>query len=320
MFPIKMLLFCFAALFYHQVSAQSNLVSGKVTDEQGGTLPGVNVFIKDTNSGTVTDIDGGFSIETPSSGTLVFSSIGYSPQEIPVNNQSVIDVMLQEDITSLEEIVIVGYGSQKKVNLSGAVDQVDAKVLESRPINTLAQGLQGVIPNLNIDFVSGEPGQEANIDIRGFASINGGEPLIIIDGVPGSSIELNRLAPSDVASVSVLKDASSAAIYGARAAFGVIIITTKSGEKEGVHVNYSNNFSWSKPTILPEKITDPYIYLRLRETSTDNTPWIIKITVMKPINGPGKDLKIHQLMVFGSIRTMLPPGNTWVIVIGRITF
>jgi TonB-linked SusC/RagA family outer membrane protein len=234
---------------------------------------GVNVFIKDSNSGTVADIDGSFSIEVPQGGILVFSSIGYATKEIAVGNQTVLEVILMEDITSLEEIVVVGYGSQKKMNLSGAVDQVDSKVLESRPINTLAQGLQGVIPNLNIDFVSGEPGQEANIDIRGFASINGGEPLIIIDGVPGNSVELNRLAPSDVASVSVLKDASSAAIYGARAAFGVIIITTKSGQKEGVHVNYSNNFSWSKPTILPEKITDPYIYLRLRETSTDNTPW-----------------------------------------------
>jgi TonB-linked SusC/RagA family outer membrane protein len=260
-------------LIWQQVNAQTGLVTGKVTDEKGESLPGVNVFIKDSNSGTVADIDGSFSIEVPQGGILVFSSIGYATKEIAVGNQTVLEVILMEDITSLEEIVVVGYGSQKKMNLSGAVDQVDSKVLESRPINTLAQGLQGVIPNLNIDFVSGEPGQEANIDIRGFASINGGEPLIIIDGVPGNSVELNRLAPSDVASVSVLKDASSAAIYGARAAFGVIIITTKSGQKEGVHVNYSNNFSWSKPTILPEKITDPYIYLRLRETSTDNTPW-----------------------------------------------
>lgn len=253
--------------------AQANKVSGTVTDAKGEALPGVNVLIQNSRNGTVTDLNGEFTIEAPQDGVLVFSSIGFHTQETAINKQSEFRIMLLEDITSLEEIVIVGYGSQKKVNLSGAVDQVDAKVLESRPINTLSQGLQGLVPNLNIDFVSGEPGQAANIDIRGFASINGGDPLIIIDGVPGSSIELNRLAPSDVQSVSVLKDASSAAIYGARAAFGVIIVTTKTGTKEGVNVSYSNNFSWARPTILPEKITDPYIYLRLRETSTDNTPW-----------------------------------------------
>jgi TonB-linked SusC/RagA family outer membrane protein len=271
---LRMLLLCLLTLpIAIDSSAQSGVVKGTVTDEKGGTLPGVNVFIQNSSTGTVTDLDGTFSIEASPEDVLVFSSIGFNTREIAVNNQSIVDVELSEDITSLEEIVIVGYGAQKKVNLSGAVDQVDSKVLESRPINTLAQGLQGVIPNLNIDFVSGEPGQEANINIRGFASINGGDPLIIIDGVPGSSQELNRIAPSDVQSISVLKDASSAAIYGARAAFGVIIVTTKTGEKEGVNVRYSNNVSWAKPTTLPDKITDPYIYLRLLETSTDNTPW-----------------------------------------------
>ncbi|MCG8306450.1 MAG: TonB-dependent receptor [Cytophagales bacterium] len=265
-----LLLSCLIAL---DSRAQTGIISGTVKDENSGELPGVNVFIKNTTTGTVTDINGSYSLEAPVDATLVFSSIGYEIKEIPINNQSIVDVTLAEDITSLEEIVIVGYGTQKKINLSGSVDQVDSKVLESRPINTLSQGLQGVIPNLNIDFVSGEPGQEANIDIRGFASINGGEPLIIIDDVPASSLELNRLAPSDVESISVLKDASSAAIFGARAAFGVIIVKTKSGSKEGVHISYSNNFAWAKPTILPDKITDPYIYLRLRETSTDNTPW-----------------------------------------------
>lgn len=267
---IIMLFLCFGM----QVKAQDLSITGKITDASNeDVLPGVNVIVKGTSQGTVTDLDGNYALQAPASGTLVFSSVGYDVIEVMVNNRSKIDLALVPDITALQEIVVVGYGTQKKVNLSGAVDQVDSKVLESRPIATLAQGLQGVVPNLNIDFVSGEPGQAARINIRGFASINGGDPLIIIDGVPGDTQELNRLAPSDVENISVLKDASSAAIYGARAAFGVILVTTRSGKKEGIHVNYSNNFSWSAPTVLPNKITDPYIYSRLLETSTDNTPW-----------------------------------------------
>ncbi len=148
-------------------------------------------------------------------------------QEVEINSQSTINVRLEEERTGLEEVVVVGYGTQKKVNLSGAVNSIDTKELENRPIVNLSQGLQGVAPNLNIDFVSGEPGQAARINIRGTTSINGGEPLILIDGVPAPSAELNRLAPEDVADISVLKDASSAAIYGARAAFGVLLITTQ---------------------------------------------------------------------------------------------
>ncbi len=173
----------------------------------------------------------------------------------------------------LEEVIVTGYGTQKKVNLSGAVDKVSVKGLQSRPISNLAQGLQGASPNLNIDFNSGEPGQVARFNIRGFTSINGGEPLILIDNVPSDPAELNRIAPEDIESISVLKDASSAAIYGARAAFGVILLTTKNGSNDRPRLSYSSNFMAGTPTVLPEKITDPYIYLRVLETSTDNTPW-----------------------------------------------
>lgn len=166
-----------------------------------------------------------------------------------------------------------GMVPRKKVNLSGAVDAIGSEQLESRPIATISEGLQGAVPNLNIDFTSGEPGKAAQINIRGITSINGGDPLILVDGVPSDAEELNRLSPEDVSNISVLKDASSAAIYGARAAFGVILITTKTGTRKGISVNYTSNFSWSKPTVLPDKITDPYIYMRLLETSTNNTPW-----------------------------------------------
>lgn len=256
------------------VVAQQTEVSGTVTSADDGTpLPGVSIVLKGTSTGTVTGADGNFILSVPGDGVLVFSFIGFEDQEIELNGRSQINVVLAPDITDIEEVVVVGYGVQKKVNLSGAVDAIDAKELESRPIVNLSQGLQGVAPNLNIDFVSGEPGQTARINIRGTTSINGGEPLILIDGVPSTSAELNRLAPEDVSDISVLKDAASAAIYGARAAFGVVLITTKAGTMDGINLRYTNNLSWSKPTILPEKTNDPYIYLRLQDLATDNTPW-----------------------------------------------
>ncbi|MDH5398766.1 MAG: TonB-dependent receptor, partial [Cyclobacteriaceae bacterium] len=251
-----------------------DIVTGKITDQKGEALIGATVLESGTKNGTVTDVEGNFSISlTSATPVLKVSFIGYITAEVPVNGQTVINVSLEDDIQQLQEIVVVGYGVEKRVNLSGAVDQVNAEQLEARPISNISQGLQGVIPNLNIDFFSGEPGAAANINIRGITSINGGNPLILIDGVPSESMELNRLSPQDIESISVIKDASAAAIYGARAAFGVIIITTKSGESEGVSISYSGNTSWDKPTVLPNKITDPYIYLRVRETSTDNTPW-----------------------------------------------
>lgn len=264
-------LLLFASIF---VQAQKT-VSGKIIGlEDDSPLIGVNVILKGTSTGTLTDVDGTYSVEVPGEeSVLIFSYLGMVSQEIVVGDRTEIDVVMENDAQTLSEVVITGYGGQKKVNLSGAVDNVGTKQLESRPISNLAQGLQGVSPNLNIDFNSGEPGQAANINIRGFTSLNGGSPLILIDGVPSDAVELNRIAPRDVASISVLKDAASAAIYGARAAFGVVIITTKTGTSEGVNVTYSNNFSSGSPTIIGDKITDPYIYLRLKETSTDNTPW-----------------------------------------------
>ncbi len=254
--------------------AQNITISGEVSASEGGVLPGVNVLIKGTQTGTVTDGEGKYSMTNVNPGAvLVFSFIGYKAQEKIVGKEKILNVVMEVDASNLQEVVVVGYGAQKKENLSGAVDVVDSKVLQARPIQNVAQGLQGAVPNLNIDFASGEPGKAPNINIRGFTSINGGNPLILVDNVPVDAAELNFIAPSDINSISVLKDASSAAIYGARAAFGVILITTKSGVKDGLTIDYTNNFSWGKPTVLPNKITDPYIYMRMLETSTDNTPW-----------------------------------------------
>ncbi|SDL92754.1 TonB-linked outer membrane protein, SusC/RagA family [Catalinimonas alkaloidigena] len=260
-------------LFGVALGAQAQ-VTGTVKDLSGEALIGVSVLEKGSTRGTITDLEGRFQL-TPSGpdATLVFSYVGFLSQEVPLNGRSTLDVTLEEDVAQLQDVVVIGFGTEKKVNLSGAVDQIDAKALESRPIANVSQGLQGLVPNLNVQFNSGEPGQAANINIRGITSINGGGPLILIDGVPSSSADLNRLAPQDVATYSVIKDASAAAIYGARAAFGVILITTKTGQKPGVHINYGNNLTWGKATVLPDRITDPYIFSRLLETSTDNTPW-----------------------------------------------
>lgn len=250
-------------------------VSGKITDAVSKEpIPGVSVLEKGTSNGTITDVDGAYTLtlksETP---VLVFSFVGYATREVPVNGQQTIDVLMEEDRNQLQEVVVVGFGTEKRVNLSGAVDQVDSRVLESRPIANIAQGLQGMIPNLNIQFGSGSPGQAASVNIRGITSLNGGDPLILIDGVPSDAAELNRLPPTDVATMSVIKDASAAAIYGARAAFGVILITTKSGDAPGAHIKYMNNITWNKATVMPDMVTDPYIFSRLLELSTDNTPW-----------------------------------------------
>lgn len=248
-------------------------ISGVVVDTSGEVLIGATVQEKGNGNGTITDSDGKFMISTSSDAVLVFSYISYESKEIALKGETNLRVVLENYSEKLDEIVVVGYGVQKKINLSGSVDQISSAQLEQRPIVNLSKGLQGMVPNLNIDFTSGEPGQAARINIRGEASINGGSPLILIDGVASDAEEMNRLLPEDIESLSVLKDASSAAIYGARAAFGVILITTKQGKGERIQVSYNNNFSWKRPSSLTDKTSDPYIYLKLKNIAVLNTPW-----------------------------------------------
>jgi len=239
-------------------------VRGKVTaasDNSG--LPGVSIVVKGTSTGTVTDGNGDYTLSVnDGNAVLVFSFVGYISQEITVGRQSQIDVRLADDTKALEELVVVGYGVQKKVNLTGAVTQVEAKQLENRPLNNMSQILQGMVPNLNITFSTGQPGQGGNLNVRGETSINGGGPLVLIDGVPG---DINRINPADVESVSVLKDAAASAIYGARGAFGVILVTTKTAKSGKTSVSYSNNFGWSTPTISTDFMTNGYDHTRIND-------------------------------------------------------
>jgi TonB-linked SusC/RagA family outer membrane protein len=254
-------------------------LKGKVVNTNGEPLPGVSVRLKNTGVGATTDEKGVFSLTVPQDATLLISYIGYDAQEVSVAGRDMITITMEPSKNSMEEVIVVGYGTQKKINVTGAVDQISGKQLAERPIANVFQGLQGVSPGLNITYKGGQPGQTPTINIRGFASItsssdNSNAPLIIIDGIASTTDDMMRINPTDIASISVLRDAASAAIYGARAAFGVVLITTKAGTPGGKQVvSYNDYFAWSKRTILPTAVTDPFIFSKVLETSTNNTPW-----------------------------------------------
>lgn len=237
-----------------EVTQQKSTCTGVVKDATGETVIGASVMVKGTTNGTITGLDGDFSIPNVDNGAIIqISFVGYVTQEVKWNGAP-LNVVLKDDTKTLDEVVVVGYGTQKKVNLTGSVAMADGDVLQDRPISNIAQGLQGAIPNLNITFDSGNPNATTKFNIRGTTSLNGGSALVLVDGVETSDLSL--LNPQDIENVSVLKDASSAAVYGARAAFGVILITTKKGQtNQKLRVNYNNNFSWSSPSRLPDGIS-----------------------------------------------------------------
>ncbi len=225
---------------------QQKELTGRVTDVDGKGIEGVSVKVKGSAAGTSTDSSGQYSLTASNNDkTLVFSNIGYLSQEVAIASNGVTNVTLSADVTSISDVVVIGYGTQKKENLTGAVSTVSSEVLESRPITTLGQGLQGTAPNLNVTQGSGAPGKGSSFNVRGNTSINGGGPLILVNGIP---MDVNLISPNDIESVTILKDAASAAIYGARAAYGVILITTKSGKKEKPVVSLSTLFSSNSPT------------------------------------------------------------------------
>jgi len=248
-------------------------VKGRVTNEKGEPLPGVSVNISNTHTGVTTNADGVYELDVPADARLEFSYVGYVSTTVAVGSKDKIDVVMKSDVGSMNEVVVVGYGTQKKIDVTGAIDQLSGKEIENRPIANVFQGLQGLSPGLNITYQGGKPGAVPSFNIRGVTSINGADPLIVIDGIVSNSDDLMRLNPSDIASISVLRDAASAAIYGARAAFGVILITTKEGAKGKQVLSYNAYVSSARPTVLPDPVTDPYIYSKVLQTSTDNTPW-----------------------------------------------
>lgn len=250
------------------LQAPQRPISGTVVDQKGEPIPGATISVKGTTIGTATDLDGKFKLDVPEGAVLVVSFIGYDSQSITVGNQQTIQVTLVESTETLQEVVVVGYGTQEKVNLTGAIGVAAAERLENRPIANAGEGLQGVIPNLNIAPRNGDPAQSPAFNIRGFQSINGGVPLVLVDNVP---MDLNRINPNDIESVSVLKDAAAAAVYGARAAFGVILVTTKSGNTGKVNITLNSQFSLAKPIFNMDPVTDPYEFVTARNIANIRT-------------------------------------------------
>ena len=297
---VSMLLFAFCLFSFLNVQAQST-VTGKVTDVRNGDpIPGVNIAERGTKNGVVTDFDGNYSIKVSPDATLQFSYVGYAMQSIGVNGKQIVNAILAEQSQGLDEIVIVGYGTQKKGNLTGAVSVIDSEVLESRPVNNVMQAIQGSAPGLllSVGNSGGEPGANMNISIRGVGNLQGtGSPLVIVDDIPlNDPSGLNNINPEDIESISVLKDAASSAIYGSRAAFGVIIVKTKSGAGvPGHEITYSNNFIYSSPTKTPEMMNSLEFanYFNLAATNGGGAPIFsnevldrIKAYLADPINTP----------------------------------
>ncbi|KAA0992923.1 SusC/RagA family TonB-linked outer membrane protein [Dyadobacter aurulentus] len=232
--------------------AQDVAVKGKVNDEQGQGLPGVSVVVKGTSVGTVTDLEGNYTVNVPGSATLVFSFIGYITQEIPLANRTSLDVKMLADTKALDEVVVVGYGTAKKATLTGSVTAVKGAELQKAPAANLSNTLGGRLPGVSTVQASGEPGYDGSaIRIRGTNSLGNSNALIVVDGVPNRSGGLDRLNPADIESISVLKDAA-AAIYGSRAGNGVILITTKRGKTGKPQLAYDLNMGIAQPTRLPE--------------------------------------------------------------------
>lgn len=238
--------------------ATASVVRGRVVDESGAGLPGVTVLVQGTTNGTSTDAEGSYSISVDDAATavLVFSFIGYETEEVSVAGRSVVDLSMTPSIQSLAEVVIVGYATQKKVNITGAVSTIQEEALESKPVTTVVQALQGTAPNLIIQQQSSEPGAQLNINIRGIGTLGDNSPLIVIDGIPSNAGTLSSLNPNDIESISVLKDAASAAIYGSRSANGVLLVTTKQGTLESKPViTYNGIYGFQSPTFTQNPVS-----------------------------------------------------------------
>ena len=247
---------------------QNGVCNGVVTDTTEETVIGASVVVKGTTNGTITGLDGDFSLSGVTKGSiLVVSFVGYQNTEVKWNGQP-LTIVLKEDTKVLDEVVVVGYGTQKKANLSGAVAAVDGKVLQDRPITNIGQGLQGVVPNLNITMNNGgAPGATSSFNIRGNTSLNGGSPLVLVDNV---QMDANLVNPDDIESISVLKDAASASIYGARAAYGVILITTKKGKKsDKPTVSLSATGYWQSPALTFHNVNSMQ-YLTMMDEAYQN--------------------------------------------------
>lgn len=254
----------------NEVHQQTTTIKGTITDMTGEPLPGVSVVVKGTTTGVMTDIDGKYAISVPNrEATLVITYMGFKPQEHKVGDKTTIDIVLEEQSQDLDEVVVVGYGVQKKVNLTGSVASVDSKKLENRAVTNLATSIAGLAPGVRVTQASGNPGSEnVSIRFRGTTSLSGSDPLILVDGVVA---DMNVIDNEDIESISFLKDAASAAIYGSRAAAGVILVTTKKGKKEKPRVTISSMVSHMKPISDINFMSNMVDYMNYHNVGSYNT-------------------------------------------------
>jgi len=262
-------LFLFSSMFFAQGALGQIVVKGNVTDGNGQALPFLNVLAKGTTIGVLTDTNGDYTISVPSKSTVLqFSFIGYETNEVLVGDRTRIDVVVASKMESIDEVVVVGYGTQRKATLTGAVSAVSGESLNKRNVASLSTAIQGVMPGVTVQQGSGEPGADgANIRIRGIGSINSGTfPLVLVDGI---QMDINQLDMNTVESVSVLKDAASASIYGSRASNGVILITTKRGKEGKPKVNYNSYYTYQRPVNMPE-VVKAADYLQAELDAWDN--------------------------------------------------
>lgn len=309
------------------IKQNSQTIKGIVCDKSGPII-GANVIVKGTSNGVITDLDGKFSLSNvPENAIIQISFIGYQTKEIKVAGQTEFSIEMQEDSKTLEEVVVVGFGTQKKVNLTGAVASVGSEVIENKPVASIGQALEGVIPNLNVAPVSASPNSVATFNVRGGTSmaqnsngaweIKNGSPLILVDGVQMDETYLSMLNPSDIENISLLKDAASAAIYGARATYGVLLITTKGGKTgEKANVTYNFNMQWNTPSHEPD-IMDAYTIQLAANQLTKMTggtvsSWNEQLLAAKkawrddPVNSPSWIYQEGSDSKFAWVRSMNP--------------
>ncbi|CAL1519104.1 TonB-dependent receptor [Chitinophaga sp. MM2321] len=245
----------------------ANIVNGKVTSSRGEPLPGVSVIVKGTTTGTATDENGNYSINVPGEGVLVFSYVGFATRNIPVNGQTLVNIMMEESPSALDQVVVVGYGKQKKTSLTAAISTLSGKEISSVPLANISNGFAGRIPGVIVRQSSGEPGRDgSNIYIRGISSIGGTEPLVIVDGIPRSS---SKLDPNTIESFTVLKDAAAVAPYGVAGANGVILVTTKRGKTGAPSLTYNGYIGFQNPTNHQKQVT-PYQFAQLKNQAAVN--------------------------------------------------
>ena len=292
------------------VKQQKRILTGKIVDEAGEAIIGANVVVKDTGKGTISNFDGNYSLDISEGTVLQISYIGYISQELSVGNNTSLNIVLHEDSKIISEVVVVGYGTQKKVNLTGSVSSVkmDEKIT-NRSLTNVSSGLAGLVPGLASTQSTGMAGNNtADLKIRGLGTVNNANPLIVVDGMP--DVDINRINMNDIESISVLKDATSSAVYGSRAANGVILITTKSGKnQEKTRINFSGSYAVVKPTKMTEFMADYPRALTLEQirtrTSTRRDQMIFK------------DGTIDEWMAMGMIDPIRYPNTDWWDLITR---